>query len=78
MDLIQRNQARKHDCTTFLDFGLGGARSSLVVFFFVVLTGVSALAQAGRGSISGTVDDHGGAVLSGADVTLTNLATGVS
>ena len=59
-------------------FFLGGARSSLVVFFFLVLTGISAFAQAGRGSISGTVSDPGGAVLSGAAVTLTNTATGVT
>ena len=37
-----------------------------------------ALAQAGRGSISGLVTDPGGAVVQGAQVTLLNKATGVA
>ncbi len=37
-----------------------------------------ALAQAGRGSISGLVTDPGGALIAGAQVTLLNKATGVS
>ena len=45
---------------------------------FVLFVGVGAFAQAGRGSISGTVTDPGGAVVSGAQVTLLNSATGVT
>lgn len=44
----------------------------------VLLACAVALAQAGRGSISGTVTDSGGAVISGAEVTLVEPATGVS
>jgi hypothetical protein len=48
--------------------------SFLVVFF----AGTTALAQAGRGSLSGTVSDPNGALVPGAQVTLLNKATGVS
>jgi hypothetical protein len=44
---------------------------------FLVFATVSAFAQAGRGSISGTVSDPGGAVVPGAKVVLENKATGV-
>ncbi len=44
----------------------------------LVLTTVSAMAQAGRGSISGTITDPNGAVIPGAQVVLLDQATGVS
>src|SRR5215467_15835086 len=48
----------------------------LVLGFAFAATG--AFGQAGRGSISGTVTDPGGAVISGAQVVLLNQATGVT
>src|SRR5439155_7086887 len=45
---------------------------------FILLAAIATFAQAGRGSISGTVTDPSGAVLSGAQVTLLNKATGVT
>src|SRR6201993_2046386 len=48
-----------------------------VCILFLCAAGV-ALAQAGRGSISGLVTDPGGAVVQGAQVTLVNPATGVT
>src|ERR1700757_3213023 len=48
-----------------------------VCILFLCAAGV-ALAQAGRGSISGLVTDPGGAVVQGAQVTLLNPATGVT
>ncbi len=45
---------------------------------FILLASVAALAQAGRGSISGTVTDTEGAVIAGAEVKLLNQATGVA
>jgi len=47
-------------------------------WIFVVLIGVAAFGQAGRGSISGTVSDPAGAVIPGAQVILLNEATGVT
>lgn len=47
-------------------------------WIFLVLVTVSAFGQAGRGSISGTVTDPGGALVAGAQVALLNTATGVS
>jgi hypothetical protein len=44
----------------------------------ILLAAVSAFAQAGRGSVSGTVTDPNGAVVPAAQVTLLNHATGVS
>jgi hypothetical protein len=46
--------------------------------FFITFIAIAAFGQAGRGSISGTVTDPNGAVVSGAQVTLLNKATGVS
>jgi hypothetical protein len=44
----------------------------------IVLNGILAFGQAGRGSISGTVTDPNGAVVAGAQVVLLNPATGVT
>ena len=46
---------------------------------FIVLMGLSAnvFGQQGQASISGTVEDNSGALLAGANVTLTNKDTGV-
>jgi hypothetical protein len=51
-------------------------RSLLAVCILFLCAGSVALAQAGRGSISGLVTDTGGAVISGAQVVLRNPATG--
>jgi hypothetical protein len=56
----------------------GSARACFLACFVVLLAGMSAFAQAGRGSISGTVTDPGGAVVPGAQVVLLNHATGVT
>src|SRR6202789_3057771 len=50
------------------------------IFFFLVVVlcaGSIALAQAGRGTISGLVTDPGGALVPGAQVVLLNRATGL-
>lgn len=55
-------------------------RSARVCFcacFFLLFAEVAGFAQAGRGTISGTVTDASGAVVSGAQVTLLDKATGV-
>ena len=44
----------------------------------IILNGILAFGQAGRGSISGTVTDPNGAVVPGAQVVLLNPATGVT
>src|SRR5579862_1211722 len=49
-----------------------------LLLVFVCLCGSNARAQSGAGSISGTVHDPTGAVVSGATVTVTNTATKVS
>lgn len=48
------------------------------VFFCFAFLATAAFGQAGRGSISGTITDPGGAVVSGAQVTLLDPATGVT
>jgi len=53
-------------------------RSFLSAGILLVCAASLALAQAGRGSISGVVTDAGGAVIPGARVVLLNPATGVS
>ncbi len=55
----------------------GMIRSGFVLCFLLVLASTSLFAQAGRGSISGTVTDPGGAIIPGAQVVLLNRATGV-
>ena len=45
---------------------------------FTFLFSLASFGQAGRGSVSGTVTDPGGALIAGAEVTLKNPATGVS
>jgi hypothetical protein len=47
------------------------------VWIFILCVGPAALAQAGRGSISGVVTDPTGAVIPGVNVTLLNHANGV-
>ena len=59
-------------------FFVGSARSSFVACFFTFLAALATFAQAGRGSISGTVTDPSGAAVSGAQVTLLEVATGVT
>jgi hypothetical protein len=56
---------------------IGSARSCFCACLFLVFAGTLAFGQAGRGSISGTVTDPSGALISGAQVTLLNKATGV-
>jgi hypothetical protein len=53
-------------------------RNFLSVSFLFLCAGSVALAQAGRGSISGLVTDPGGALVQGANVVLRNPATGVT
>jgi len=55
----------------------GSVRACWLACFLIFVTGVSAFAQAGRGSISGTITDPNGALVPGAQVTLLNKATGV-
>ncbi len=50
----------------------------LSVFLLLVSDSPRALAQAGRGSINGTITDPGGAVVPGATVKLVNTSTGVA
>ena len=51
----------------------------LAIVLLVLLTAGSAIAQlAGKGSITGTVKDKTGAVITGAQIVATNTATGVS
>jgi hypothetical protein len=53
-------------------------RNFLSVCILCLCAGSVALAQAGRGSISGLVSDPSGAVVSGAQVTALSQATGVA
>src|ERR1700678_1637816 len=52
-------------------------RNLFSIWILLLCAGSSALAQAGRGSISGLVTDSGGALVPGAQVVLLNSATGV-
>ena len=54
------------------------ARNLLPICILLLCAASPALAQAGRGSISGIVTDPGGAVISGAQVTLLNPANGAT
>ena len=58
-------------------FSSGTIRSWFCVCFLIFCVGTLALAQAGRGSVSGTVTDPNGALVAGAQVALLNKATGV-
>ncbi|MGA9306114.1 MAG: carboxypeptidase-like regulatory domain-containing protein, partial [Candidatus Sulfotelmatobacter sp.] len=53
-------------------------RNSLCVSLLCLCAASLALAQAGRGGVSGLVTDPAGAVVPGARVVLLNKATGVS
>src|SRR5271165_1339444 len=53
-------------------------RNLFSVFILLLCAGSVALAQAGRGGISGLVSDPSGAILHGANVTALNHATGVA
>ena len=53
-------------------------RSCFCACFLVFFAGMAAFGQAGRGSISGTVTDPGGAVIVGAKVVLLDHATGAT
>ena len=57
---------------------MGTTMRCVCAFFLIVSAGMSAFAQAGRGSISGLVTDANGAVVQGAQVVLKNPATGVT
>jgi Carboxypeptidase regulatory-like domain len=59
-------------------FVAGGARSCFAACLMILLAGICAFAQAGRGGISGTITDPGGALVPGAQITLLNPATGVT
>ena len=59
-------------------FVTGSARSCICACLVILFAGIAAFAQAGRGSVSGTVTDPGGAVVAGAQVALLNHATGVT
>jgi hypothetical protein len=50
----------------------------LLLFSLAIATSMAAYGQAGRGGISGLVSDTSGAVVPGASVTLTNVATGAN
>ena len=57
--------------------GLRIVRNLFSIWILLLCAGSIALAQAGRGSISGLVTDPGGALVPGAQVVLLNSATGV-
>ncbi|HTS59341.1 MAG TPA: carboxypeptidase-like regulatory domain-containing protein [Terriglobales bacterium] len=59
-------------------FVAGYARVWFCACFFVCVAEIATFAQAGRGTISGTVTDQAGAVVSGAQVVLLNKATGLT
>lgn len=59
-------------------FRTSGVWMSLCACFLIFFASSAAFAQAGRGSISGTVTDPSGAVVPGAQVVLLNRATGVT
>jgi hypothetical protein len=56
----------------------GRVRACFGAGFLILLTGIIAYAQTGRGGISGTVTDPAGAVVPGAQVVLLNKATGTT
>ncbi len=53
-------------------------RKCFCLFILILCASAAGFAQAGRGSVSGLVTDPAGAVVSGANVTLLNLANGVA
>lgn len=59
-------------------FIVARTRMYFLTGLLVVATTMSAFGQAGRGTISGTITDSSGAIISGAEVALANKATGAS
>ena len=57
---------------------IAGTLAFLAIVLFLVPGAPSAFAQAGRGSVSGTVTAPSGAIVPGASVTLLNPGTGVA
>ena len=53
-------------------------RMSAIIALLLLMTPAAALAQVDRATLTGTVKDAGGAVLPGATVSISNLATNVS
>ncbi|MGA2847588.1 MAG: carboxypeptidase regulatory-like domain-containing protein [Terracidiphilus sp.] len=53
-------------------------RFSICCSLFLLAAATAANAQAGRGSINGTITDPSGAIVPGASITLTNHATGLT
>jgi len=61
-----------------LAFITGRGRSYFCACFLILFSAIAAFGQAGRGSVSGTVTDPSGAVVSGVKVVLLDRATGAT
>jgi hypothetical protein len=53
-------------------------RSSLIRLFSLIIMSMAVFAQSDRGTITGTINDPAGAVVSGAPIELRNPATGAN